>query len=32
AGCLVAAALAPAVRVGAHRPAERARAGYPSQS
>lgn len=32
AGCLAAALLAPAVRVRAHRPAERERAGYPSQS
>ncbi|MEU5286578.1 MFS transporter [Streptomyces sp. NPDC020755] len=32
AGCLVAALLAPAVSVRAHRPAERKRAGYPSQS
>ncbi|MFI1252067.1 MFS transporter [Streptomyces anulatus] len=32
AGCLAAALLAPAVRVRAHRPAERKRAGYPSQS
>ncbi|MFD4235895.1 MFS transporter [Streptomyces sp. NPDC058542] len=32
AGCLVAALLAPAVRVRAHRPAGRKRAGYPSQS
>ncbi|MFH9689860.1 MFS transporter [Streptomyces sp. NPDC021019] len=30
--CLVAALLAPAVRVRAHRPDERKRAGYPSQS
>ncbi|MFJ5048853.1 MFS transporter [Streptomyces sp. NPDC098077] len=32
AGCLVAAVLAPAVRVRAHRPVERKAAGYPSQS
>ncbi|MFJ9111620.1 MFS transporter [Streptomyces sp. NPDC102283] len=31
-GCLVAALLAPAVRMRAHRPAGRKRAGYPSQS
>ncbi|MFJ8253220.1 MFS transporter [Streptomyces sp. NPDC094466] len=32
AGCLVAAVLAPAVRVRAHRPVEHKAAGYPSQS
>lgn len=32
AGCLVAAVLAPAVRVRAHRPVGRKAAGYPSQS
>lgn len=32
AGCLVAALLAPAVRLRAHRASERKRAGYPSQS